>query len=61
MRGQIKKDIIRILKKGEYSTSKIAFLLKRDYYYVLAWLGSLKKEGIVKNSTKGKYVYWSLK
>lgn len=61
MRGQTKKDIVKILKKGEHPTSRIAFLLKRDYYYVLSWLETLKKEGIVKNSKKGKYIYWGLK
>jgi transposase len=57
-----KKIILKEIKLNEKSTSEIASIINRDYYFTLKLLAELQHEGkIIKKEIGSKYTYWALK
>jgi len=72
MINKTKEEIVELLKKETLieddfrhtlgiSTSKIAFILKKNYYEVLEKLKELKIEGIIENISFNGKNFWKLK
>lgn len=58
---KIEEKILKLLKKKELSTSKIAQKIKRNYNKTLELLKNLKKEKKISSNETIKGVYWELK
>ena len=61
MENKIKDKILKLLKKKELSTSKIARMLKKNYWTISDELNKMKKEKLILKSKTIKGVYWEIK
>ena len=55
------KKILEILKEGELSTTKIAFLINANILYAESYLKELLNEDLIINEQRNKATYWRLK
>ena len=61
MENKIEKKILKLLKKGELSTSKIAKKLQKNYWTISELLDKMKKEKKIIKKETIKGVYWRIK
>jgi len=56
-----KKRVLEFLKNNEKSTSEIASLLSRDFYFTSRLLDEMEKEGLLKKLEIKNFTYWKIK
>jgi predicted transcriptional regulator len=56
-----KKEIIKMLKKGEHSTTEISRIIGFDYYKTAEILTSLEKENKIIKTEVNKFTFWRIK
>ena len=54
----IHKQIIKILKKEELTTTKIASVLNRSFYDTIKFLEELEEEKEIEKIEMGKFTFW---
>ena len=62
MENEYNKRVLEILKdNSEKSTSEIASLLSRDFYFTSRLLEDMEKEGLLIKLEVKNFTYWRLK
>lgn len=56
-----KKRVLEFLKDNEKSTSEIASLLSRDFYFTARLLDEMEKEGLLDKNEIKNFTYWKIK
>ena len=57
----MKKEILKLLKKCEKSTTEISNLISRNHYATLNFLEELEKESQIERIKAGKFTFWKTK
>jgi len=56
------KDVLKVLKEnGELATTKIAFLVSSNLYYIEPILKDLESKGLIISNKKDNATYWRIK
>ena len=55
------KRVLEYLKDGEKSTSELASLLSRDFYFTGRLLEDMEQEGLLIKIEVKNFTYWKLK
>jgi DNA-binding MarR family transcriptional regulator len=53
--------VLEFLRDGEKSTSEIASLMNRDFYYVTRFLEEMEQKGMLEKIPIKNFTYWKLK
>lgn len=61
IRKDAKEKILKVLKKGEMSTSEIASETSRSYLDTIKILREMFTKRVIKRRVEGNAVYWRLK
>lgn len=60
--NDFKENILLLLQEKEKSTTEIASIMNRDYYFTLRLLEKLERENKIERIKLGnKYTFWKLK
>ena len=53
--------VLYILKEGEKSTSEIASILNRDFYFVSRFLEEMEQKNKIEKTQIKNFTYWKIK